>query len=135
MSDQRASLSLRFDTSIYRLVAIKKAAYKFAGRCHVRVGATEGGVVTVELMAKGLIDDLRYIAGDFENEVLDQELRETIATETEGVRNLLLAQAFSQTSLLDPVGESADYHDDPLELRRSDHQRAGRPLDGKSFGQ
>jgi hypothetical protein len=38
------------------------------------------------------------------------------------VRNLLLAQAFAQTSLLDPQGEQADYHDDPLNISRPDHR-------------
>jgi hypothetical protein len=46
--------------------------------------------------------------------VLDQELRETVAEETKSVRDLLLAQTFSGLSLVDPVGENADYHDDPL---------------------
>jgi hypothetical protein len=49
------------------------------------------------------------MAGEFCNEVLDQELRETIAEETAGIRNLLLAQAFSKTSLIDPELETADY--------------------------
>jgi len=42
-------------------------------------------------------------AGQFCNEVLDQELREEIAAETRGVRDLLLAHAFSKTSLIVPV--------------------------------
>ena len=41
------------------------------------------------------------LEGEFRNELLDQDLRETIAEETERVRNLLLAQAFSGLSLTD----------------------------------
>jgi len=36
---------------------------------------------------------------DFCNEVLDQELRERVVREMTGIRNLLLAQAFSKTAL------------------------------------
>jgi hypothetical protein len=49
------------------------------------------------------------MAGEFCNEVLDQELREIIAEETVGIRDLLLAQAFSKTSLIDPELETCDY--------------------------
>jgi len=41
---------------------------------------------------------------DFRTEVLDQALRERIRKETEGVRNLILAKAFSEAPL-DSDGE------------------------------
>ncbi len=40
------------------------------------------------------------ILENFKKEVLDQDLREKIAKETEEVRNLILAHAFSKTSII-----------------------------------
>lgn len=125
MSDSiQSPLHVEFDTQIYRVSAIKKAAYRFGDRCHIQIEFGKGGKIVVTLKPKGPLNNLQRLAGDFENEVLDQELREVVGQETEGVRNLLLAQAYAQTSLLDPQGEQADYHDDPLHIRASDRQRS-----------
>jgi hypothetical protein len=59
------------------------------------------------------------LEGEFRNELLDQDLRETIAEETGRVRNLLLAQAFSGLSLTDADADAADFRDDPLGIGRS----------------
>lgn len=38
----------------------------------------------------------------FQQALLDQDLREIVSEETEGVRNLILAHAFSKTTLIKP---------------------------------
>jgi len=107
-------LVIFIDLSVYRLGAVKKAAYKFGDRFHVLIEVFEAGRAKVVLKAKARLPDPYYSAGEFCNEVLDQELREVVASETEGVRNLILAQAFSKTSLIDEGHESADYRVDPF---------------------
>ena len=107
-----ASTEFEFDLKLFRLSAIKKAAYRFAGPFSVELEQVSDSLVRVKLTQRqspGQLD-----SSCLPNEVLDQELRETVAEETKSVRDLLLAQAFSGLSLVDPVGESADYHDDPL---------------------
>jgi His-Xaa-Ser system protein HxsD len=47
------------------------------------------------------VDQLPEILRDFFQELLDQDLRETIARETQQARSVILAHAFSRTSLLD----------------------------------
>jgi len=91
MSDA-SSLVIDVDTSLFCLSAIKKAAYKFGDRCHIQLGASEGGRISVTLKPKRASDNLEFLAGEFHNEVLDQDLREIVAQETEGIRNLLLAR-------------------------------------------
>ena len=110
-------LLIRFDSGVYRLSAIKKAAYKFADRFHVLIETTPGGVLA-RLRAKTGLASPEAIAGDFCNEVLDQDLREHVQEETAPIRDLLLAQAFSATSLIDGQGEDADYRVDPMEIGR-----------------
>lgn len=103
--------SFEFDLRVCRLQAIKKAAYRYLGQYAVSIATTVDNHAVVEFTPLGsaTADLLR-----FPNEVLDQELREVVSEETKAIRDLLLAQAFSGLSLLDPVGEDADFHQDPL---------------------
>jgi His-Xaa-Ser system protein HxsD len=117
-------IAIELDSTIYRLSAVKKAAYKFGNHFHVKLLPTTGQWVRVVLTPKAPTDTLDHWAGEFCNEVLDQELREVVAQETEPVKNLLLAQAFSATSLLDPAGEEGDYRLDPLGIRQPYSQSA-----------
>jgi His-Xaa-Ser system protein HxsD len=107
------------DASVYRLSAVKKAAYRLADRCFVQIEAIAGGCIQVTLTTKSGNTQLDMLEGDFRNELLDQDLREIIAEETKGIRNLILAQAFSGASLTDPVADTADHRDDPLGIARS----------------
>ena len=118
--NQPTSIALELDTNVFRLSAVKKAAYKFGDRCYVEIETRPQGRVRVTLRPK-VDDSPEILEGSFRNEVLDQELRELIQDETTGVRNLLLAQAFSATSLTEPHGDSSDFADDPLGIRGSQH--------------
>ena len=107
------------DASVYRLSAVKKAAYRFGDRCFVHIEVLAEGYIQVRLTAKLADMPLDALEGDFRNELLDQDLRESIAEETQRVRNLILAQAFSAASLTDAVADTADYRDDPLGIGKS----------------
>lgn len=111
---------VELDLSVYRLDAIKKAAYRFGGRCFTSIELPEASTARVTLTPRGGPELLEQLAGEFRNEVLDQELREVVAKETEAIRNLIVVQAFSKTSLLDAEGESGSVEVDPLDIRRPD---------------
>ena len=100
-------LKVVFDCCAYDLVSIQKAAYKFGDRCHILVSTDDEKHAIVRLRAKRTIDDPRFLAGEFCNEVLDQQLRKIVADETAGIRDLLLAQAFSKTNLVSPDLDSS----------------------------
>ena len=117
--DANVTATVEFDTSVYRLAAIKKAAYAFSDRLHVVIETSGDKTVRVRLQSKALSTDIDSVVGEFCNEVLDQELREVVAQETEAVRNLILAQAFSATSLIDSESERASYRADPLHIRQN----------------
>jgi His-Xaa-Ser system protein HxsD len=97
-----------FDSTIYRPNAIKKAAYKFGGLFYVLITQLDRAT-EVRLKPKESCSSPDALVGEFCNEVLDQELRETVAEETAGIRDLLLAQAFSKTTLIDPELETGEY--------------------------
>lgn len=110
-----APVSVRVDLSVYRLSAVKKAAYRFSGAATATIAVNDGhAVVSLTATQVGPTTDLDQA---FLREVLDQELRELVADETAQVRNLILAQVFSRTNLLDPVGEEADFRADPMRIK------------------
>ncbi len=96
------SVSVVFDLQINSLTAVKKAVYKFAADCAAVLSTKEPNQLEVKLSFPDTTDlvDKRAVVRAFCNEVIDQDLREQIACETEATRNLILAQAFSKTSLL-----------------------------------
>jgi His-Xaa-Ser system protein HxsD len=97
------NMVLSIDTRIYSLDAIKKTAYKFAAVTSVILQPKADGTVAVLFNFDGVHkkSDPNHVIADFCNELLDQDLREIIKRETTPIRNLILAHAFSRTSLID----------------------------------
>jgi His-Xaa-Ser system protein HxsD len=95
--------SLSLSTSIYCIEAIKKSAYKFADRASIIINPVSESSVSVvfNFVGKHTENDSDQVISDFCNELLDQDLRVRIKKEMEPLRNLILAHAFSQTSLAD----------------------------------
>lgn len=90
-----------FDTNVICIEAVKKAAYKYLNKFTVDF-KLEAHKIKVEIVfdLKITASDHLAIIQDFKKEVLDQDLREVLKKETEGYRNLVLAHAFSKTSLI-----------------------------------
>lgn len=91
------------DLSLYSLDSIKKACYKFTAKCSISLEKYSLDKLRVIFSFQpDTPNDLKdRIINDFNNELLDQNLREIVAKETEPVRNLILAHAFSRTSLIE----------------------------------
>lgn len=108
-------VALEVDLSIYSLEAVFRAAYKFTDRCYVFLSRDPGqpGTILAVLAPKNQTADLETVMGDFSNELLDQRLRESLETQFGQVRTLIVAQAFSEGNLLDPVQDDGDYRSDP----------------------
>lgn len=96
------AIALDLDLRSYRLAAIKKAAYRFADRFTAVLGAADGDALRVTLQFRPAIAAAaaNEAVRAFYQELLDQELREHIADETNAVRTLILAHAFSQVDLI-----------------------------------
>jgi len=96
---------LRLSLTAFRESAIKKAAYNFSGRCAVTLHR-EGDSFIVTLRPTQLASEASEVADEFYKEVLDQDLRASVAEETRGIRDLLIAQAFSPLSIFHPELET-----------------------------
>ncbi|BAZ18408.1 hypothetical protein NIES4071_102930 (plasmid) [Calothrix sp. NIES-4071] len=103
---------VHISTECYSKTIIFKTAHKFTDRCYVHVEPNAENRFLVSFKCKNQKHSVQKLAQEFCNELLEQELRFIIAQETEGVRNLIIAHAFSKTSLIEPDLETADYLED-----------------------
>ena len=93
--------SLSFDRGAHSLDAVQRAAYRFSDRLSCDISEVPETIEVKIHLGDGPSEPEAVLA-DFRNEVLDQVLRQRIRAETEDVRNLVLALAFSKTGLIDP---------------------------------
>lgn len=100
-------VTLALDLRCYRLSAIKRAAYRLADRFTAVLGSPTDSQQPVVLRFKSSVTPTvaREATRGFYQELLDQELRAQIAEETEPVRTLILAYAFSNVDLVARKGE------------------------------
>lgn len=91
---------LKFDESSYSIEAIQKAAYRAMNSFTVDIERHDGSILCVlnpnQIISK---DEFVKATENFKIEVLDQQLRLKLKTETESVRNMILGIVFSRTSL------------------------------------
>lgn len=100
-SQPLSECSLSLDTTIYSLDAIKKTAYRFADQASIIVkpDANSKVLLVFSFVGGNAANDPKQVISDFCNELLDQDLREIVKRETGALRNLIIAHAFSRTSL------------------------------------
>ena len=80
----------------YSLETIKRAAYRFVDRFSVELLPEESGCRCQFLFASGTTPNkVEESLREFYAELLDQDLRRLVASETKGVRDAILALAFA----------------------------------------
>ncbi len=108
-------LAIEIDLSLYSLPAVRRACYKFTDHCYLFLSHTEDpGWLAVTLLAKNREQVLCNLAGELYNELLDQQIRETLSLEMGTIRDLIVAQAFAEGNLLDSMRDEGNYQEDPL---------------------
>jgi His-Xaa-Ser system protein HxsD len=90
---------LVLDRSTYCLEAVQKAAYRFIDRLTILISQSGGNILCDIAPVPNLSRPFEEVLADFTRELLDQQLRSQIKAETESVRNLILALAFSCSGL------------------------------------
>lgn len=95
--------SVQFQKKVYSLEAVKKALYRLSGRAifELRDTADEWEVEFFPRDGWSRSD----VEESLNASVLDEDLREIVRRETETIRNLLLAHAFSRADLGESEGE------------------------------
>src|SRR5262245_18094861 len=101
MTDARHERTVEFDSRILSLTAIKKAAYKYLNAFVCDISMQEHAMRCVLGFSTSMSEEAyTQMVDDFKKEVLDQDLRERLKAETDSVRNLILAHAFSRTGIV-----------------------------------
>jgi His-Xaa-Ser system protein HxsD len=98
------AVEVSFDQATVGLDALQRAAYALANVMTVDI-ATSGEKYVCRLFPREPAADADALAHRMRAEVIDQSLRLRIAVETEPLRNLVFALAFSQTGL---AGDQAE---------------------------
>ncbi len=97
----RISLSL----DVYGLAAIVRSCYWLTDRCFVYLAPPKQGMIEISLISKnGDLTDTNRLTWDFLNDLVDQQLRVRINEETRTIREMIVAQAFADTDLIDDRG-------------------------------
>ncbi len=95
-------MCVRFPIAVFPLEAVKKAAYRVSADCAVDIQLDGGEIVCRLLLSSATtLEERDELERRFRTEVLDQDLRSLIAAETQSIRNVVLAHAFSRTGLQD----------------------------------
>lgn len=113
-------VSFRVQESVYDQAAVAAALHRFTDRCFVHLERSDDGWFRCRVVPRRSNEDGRTLAGLLANEMLDQLLRQHLQRETEPVRRLILAQAFSRTNILHPELDEADPVADPLRIVQPD---------------
>jgi His-Xaa-Ser system protein HxsD len=93
--------TITFDRTTVELDAVQRAAYAVAAMMTVDIRASANEYVCTLFPRDGGAD-LHDLQHRMRSEVIDQTLRLRIGQQTEPLRNLIFALAFSQTGLADP---------------------------------
>jgi His-Xaa-Ser system protein HxsD len=107
---------MEFDLRVHSMNAVKKTAYRFSNRASASFSQSSEFILVVVFSVERSAE---LQEAEILKELLDQELREIVAEETKMVRDLIMAQAFSKISLVDPDGEGGTFEDDPLGIATS----------------
>jgi His-Xaa-Ser system protein HxsD len=108
------SLSFCVDTAVYSLEALFRVCYIFTDKCYLYLEVAEpASVIRVNFSQKTSKANLEVIAGEFSNELINQRVRMDVATETRAIRELIVAQAFAESSVVDTSLSDSSYLDDP----------------------
>src|SRR5258708_35307569 len=95
------NFDVRFDSAVYSLDSVKMACYRFMDRFTSDIELCDGKIVCHLVFDDRLAEtSVKAEVASLKKEVLDQDLRLKLKTETEPFRNLILAHAFSKTGLI-----------------------------------
>jgi His-Xaa-Ser system protein HxsD len=126
--DSEGSAVIYLDPRIYSREAILKASYWFTEAAFIHISpASSDNKFIVHITLKQSTPTLDNpqpvtisdLVGEYCNSVLDFELRRQVSVETEAVRQLILAKAFSESGVLEDVPPGAI--SDPVEAQEPSH--------------
>jgi His-Xaa-Ser system protein HxsD len=118
---QIREVTLLVDENIYSKEALLRTCYWFTDRCYLFVSRPGPNQFSVRIRAKAGLPSLESISGDFENALIDHQVRQDVDRDTARLRELIVAKAFAEGDLEDaPIGDDRD----PVEQANVPEDRA-----------
>ena len=114
-----STCAVEFDAAVYPQDAIVRAAHRFSDRCAPAIELVAGKLL-VRLQMLDQETDPEAVGRDFLVAALDEVLRHSLREKTEALRAVIVAEAFSKTSILRPELAGTDPGSDPLEIGQPD---------------
>jgi His-Xaa-Ser system protein HxsD len=94
-------IHVTFDSAVFSLDSVKTACYRFLDRFTSDIELRDSKIVCQLVFDDKLSETtIKAEVENFKKEILDQDLRLKLKAETEAIRNLILAHAFSKTGLI-----------------------------------
>lgn len=113
-----STITVEVDLTIHTAEVVLRACHPFTARYSVTLRHTGTNAMAVDFAARGGETLPPDLAGDFSNALIEQHLRSLVAAETAPIRELLVAQAFCETDLLDRRDSESGEDDDPRRIVR-----------------
>lgn len=94
---------IKFNSQIYKLQAIKNAAYDFSGKATVQIDVGSNRIF-VEITPKpGFESGIKELISEFINIVLDHQIRIDTYKDYKIIRQMIIAQAFAPCDNLEEL--------------------------------
>jgi len=91
-------LKIKVDLSIYKQEAITAAVYRFTDRYFVSQNGVDNGIEVTFTAKPEQVVKSELLAKEFENELIDQQIRYDTEQKFGEIRNLIVKQAFAPIS-------------------------------------
>lgn len=116
------SLTINLNSKVYPLEVVLGAAYSFIDRVYVYLDGDPDKIIKISFKSKDGDSNIKKIAGDFQNELLNQALRRQISENNQVIREYIVANAIlgSMTPKADPQKCSSDKIVDVKDKNKSD---------------
>ena len=95
-------LRLTINTSLYPETCVFRTCYVFTDRAYLYLRTETSHEIIVEFRSKQNQENLHPVIGDFCNELVNQRIRLDLAAETQSIRQMIVAQAFSEADFDEP---------------------------------
>ena len=92
------NLEVKVDLGIYSQEVISLAIYKFTDKCFISQNKTENEIQIAFIAKSEETVDTELLAKEFENELIDQQIRLDTERRFGHIRNLIVEKAFSPIS-------------------------------------
>lgn len=98
MTNGKENFTIKVDLNIYKQEVITSAVYKFTGKYFVSQNKVENSIQVTFTAKSDQIANFNLLAKEFENELIDQQVRYDIEQKFGHIRNLIVEKAFSPIS-------------------------------------